>query len=151
MRREEQRQRRVEAEAARLREVARLDDMQPRRGFSAVNLGEQPDFAYDIGASVTDEVERGFDALRLRTGGRTVFKRLEMGQPLAPVEPRSVQLEDNALVVVLPRAVTAQDNSFPIRHTGGHAPYAPRRNRITLIKLDGTVTALAAMKMDTTG
>ena len=97
-----------------LGEVARLDDMQPRRGFSAVNLGEQTDFAYDIGASFTDEVERGFDALRLRTGGRTVFKRLEMGQPLAPVEPRSVQLEDNALVVVLPRAVTAQDNA-PVR------------------------------------
>ncbi len=38
-------------------------------------------------------------------------------------------------------AVTAQDNLFPIRHHGGHAPYAPRRNRITLIKLDGTVTA----------
>ncbi len=97
-----------------LGEVARLDDMQPRRGFSAVNLGEQTDFAYDIGASFTDEVERGFDALRLSTGGRTVFKRLEMGQPLAPVEPRSVQLEDNALVVVLPRAVTAQDNA-PVR------------------------------------
>lgn len=97
-----------------LGEVARLDDMQPRRGFSAVNLGEQTDFAYDIGASFTDEVERGFDALRLRTGGGTVFKRLEMGQPLAPVEPRSVRMEDDALIVVLPRAVTARDNA-PVR------------------------------------
>ncbi len=38
-------------------------------------------------------------------------------------------------------AATVQDSTFPIRHKGGHAPYAPRRNRITLIKLDGTVTA----------
>jgi hypothetical protein len=97
-----------------LGEVARLDDMQPRRGFSAVDLGEQTDFAYDIGARFTDASERGFDALRLRTGGRTVFRRLEMGQPLVPVEPRSMRMEDDALVVVLPRAVTAGDN-VPIR------------------------------------
>ena len=97
-----------------LGEVARLDDMQPQRGFSTVNLGEQTDFAYDIDASFADEVGRGFDGLRLRTGGRTVFKRLEMGQPLAPVEPRSVRVEEDALVVVLPRAVTARDNA-PIR------------------------------------
>lgn len=97
-----------------LGEVARLDDMQPRRGFSAVNLGEQTDFVYDISARFTDEVERGFDALRLHTGGRTIFKRLEMGEPLVAVEPRSVRVEDDALVVALPRAVTGLDN-VPVR------------------------------------
>ncbi|MFT5087707.1 MAG: hypothetical protein ACI906_004187 [Candidatus Latescibacterota bacterium] len=88
--------------------------MQPTRGFSAVDLGKQTNFAYDISASFTDDGEHGFDALRLRTGNRTLFKRLEMGQPLAVVEPRSVQVEDDALIVILPRAVTSLDN-VPIR------------------------------------
>ena len=31
-------------------------------------------------------------------------------------------------------ARVAQDGKFPIQYVGGHAPYVPRRNHITLIK-----------------
>ncbi len=35
----------------------------------------------------------------------------------------------------------AQDATFPIRYGGGHAPYAPRRNRIQLVKRGGELHA----------
>lgn len=39
-------------------------------------------------------------------------------------------------------ARVAQDAKFPIQYTGGHAPYSPRRNHITLAKRGAVVRAI---------
>ncbi|MBI2504595.1 MAG: hypothetical protein HYW07_15355 [Candidatus Latescibacteria bacterium] len=94
-------------------ELARLDDLQPARGFTEVELGETVDFACDLRAEFT-AAEPGFDALRLRTGHASVFERLELGQPLVQVEPAQVIPEAEGLVIVLPEKITRTRN-LPIR------------------------------------
>ena len=94
-------------------EVARLDDPQPRRGFTEVDLGQSTVFSYDIRADFT-AAEPGFDALRIRTGGRVRFQALAMGDPLSPVEPRQVEIKDDEFIVELPARVDATNNA-PIR------------------------------------
>ena len=39
-------------------------------------------------------------------------------------------------------ARTVQATSFPMRYVGGHAPYTPRKNRITLAKRGGEILAI---------
>jgi len=39
-------------------------------------------------------------------------------------------------------ASVAQDGNFPIQYCGGHAPYSPRKNRITLVKRGGVLRAV---------
>ena len=94
-------------------EVARLDDPQPERGFTEVDLGEMTDFTYDIRADF-EATERGFDALRIRTGGQIQLRTLEMGSPPTPVEPLRIDSEEGGLVILLPERVTA-DNNAPLR------------------------------------
>jgi len=63
---------------------------------------------------------------------------------------KGYRLEVNALgraATVLYRdgkevARVAQNASFPIRYVGGHAPYSPRNNRITLVKRGATIEAI---------
>ena len=62
--------------------------------------------------------QRGFDALRIRTGSRPSFKGLEMGDPLVAVEPSEVREEDGELVVYLPRRVTRQTSGAVRRFWG---------------------------------
>ncbi len=104
-------------------EVARLDDKQPVRGFTQVPLGEMTDFVYDIGARFDNEA--GFDAVRIRTGARTLFKSLERGEPGAAdavpelmsftaVAPEQVVAEEEGLLVYLPAPVNRQSNR-PLR------------------------------------
>ena len=95
-------------------EVARLDDLQPARGFTEVGLGQQTEFAYQLRAEFGGGGAPGFDALRIRTGNRASFRRLEMGSPLATVEPAAVTEEEDGLVVQLPQRVTHSNNP-PIR------------------------------------
>ncbi len=97
-----------------LGEVARADDLQPQRGFTEVELGTMIDFAYDIQAVFTGDQASGFDALRIYTGGRTQFRRLEMGTPLSAVDPAEVTREAGALVVRLPEQISSTRNP-PIR------------------------------------
>ena len=68
-------------------EVARFDEPDPERGFTEVSLGEMTDFTYDIQAQFDNVSQRGFDALRIRTGSRPHFKGLEMGDPLVARRP----------------------------------------------------------------
>ena len=89
-------------------EIARSDEPDPERGLTEVSLGEMNDFTYDIHAQFNNVSQRGFDALRIRTGSRPSFKGLEMGDPLVAVEPSEVREEDGELVVYLPRRVTRQ-------------------------------------------
>ena len=95
-------------------EVARADDLQPQRGFTEVELGAMTDFVYDVQAVFTSAQASGFDALRIHTSNRAAFRRLEMGTPLAAVDPAEIVEEESALVVRLPDRITPTQNS-PIR------------------------------------
>ncbi|MDE2740676.1 MAG: hypothetical protein OXI58_03755 [Gemmatimonadota bacterium] len=87
-----------------LGEVALLGDVQPAGGLVEVPLGEAAEFAYDIRGEFVGE-GAGFDALRIRTGARAVFTRLEMGDPPRVVEPVAVVEGDEELAVVLPERI----------------------------------------------
>ena len=93
-------------------EVARLDDPQPR-GFAEVALGQATNFSYDIRADF-DASEPGFDALRIRTGSRVHLQTLAMGDPLVPVTPRRVEINDDEFLIELPERIAAANNA-PIR------------------------------------
>jgi hypothetical protein len=104
-------------------EVARLDEKQPARGFTQVPLGEMTDFVYDIGARFDSET--GFDAVRVHTGARTLFKSLEIGTPIdsetppesvpfVPITPEQVFEEADGLLIHLSESITGQRNN-PIR------------------------------------
>ncbi len=95
-------------------EVALRDDPQPARGFTEVALGRETDFVYDLRADFSAAAAPGFDGLRIRTGSNTRFVGLEMGEPLAPVEPAEVLEELDGLRVRLPTRVTRSDNP-PLR------------------------------------
>ena len=104
-------------------EVARLDDPQPVHGFTEVELGRQIDFVYDLKAIFSDAGEQGFDALRIRTEQPPHFRSLEMGDPLTPVEPQQVDVEDGFLVIHLPQRITPTRNE-PVRVTFGTELFA---------------------------
>ena len=104
-------------------EVARLDEKQPAHGFTQVALGEMTDFVYDISARF--ESETGFDAIRVRTGARTLFKSLKIGAAIdgedppesvsfTQVPPEQVVEETSGLLIHLPEPITGQRNR-PIR------------------------------------
>ncbi len=95
-------------------EVAHAGDMQPAPGFVQVELGARETFVYDVRASFASTAEGGFDRVRLQTGIAPEFVRLEMGDPLAAVEPLAVVEGDASLEVLLPRKVTAESND-PLR------------------------------------
>ena len=95
-------------------EVARLDDPQPARGFTEVELGAMTDFVYDLQAVFGESDAPGFDTVRIRTGNQAEFRHLEMGAPLARIEPTQVVEEEDGLVIHLPEKVTRRRNQ-PIR------------------------------------
>ena len=95
-------------------EVARLDDPQPARGFTEVALGQETEFVYQVRAEFAGGAAPGFDALRIRTGNRAAFRRLEMGNPLTAVDPAAVEEEEDGLAVQLPARITRSNNP-PIR------------------------------------
>lgn len=95
-------------------EVSRSDEPEPERGLTEVVLGEMTNFTYDIRADFDAAGQSGFDALRIRTGSRPLFERLEMGDPLVEVEPAEIFEDADELVVRLPRKITRQ-NSEPVR------------------------------------
>ena len=95
-----------------LGEVARAADMQPAPGFVQVELGARETFVYDVRASFASAAEGGFDRVRIHTGIAPEFARLEMGDPLAIVEPLAVVEGDTSLEVVLPQKVTAESNEL---------------------------------------
>jgi hypothetical protein len=93
-------------------EVARLDQLQPIKGYAEVELGEMTDFAYELAAVFSGSGQLGFDELRIRTGGRTSFKSLALGG--VEVDPREVVEDDNGLRLLLPERMT-RDNNQPMR------------------------------------
>jgi hypothetical protein len=97
-----------------LGEVAAIDDPQPARGFTEVELGAMTDFAYDIRADFSSSQQLGFDAVSISTGGPAQFRRLEMGDPLVEVTPVSIEEEAGRLTVLLPQRITRTRNQ-PLR------------------------------------
>ena len=95
-------------------EIARFDEPTPDGGLTEVYLGETTDFTYDVRAEFDAASQPGFDTIRIRTGSRPRFKRLEMGQPLQALDPAEVVEGENELVVHLPQAVTRSRNQ-PVR------------------------------------
>ena len=86
-------------------EVALADDMQPVGGLTQVPLGAAAELIYDIRGEFAGE-GAGFDALKIRTGTRAAFTRLEMGEPpRVAVEPVAVIEGDEELAVVLPEQI----------------------------------------------
>jgi hypothetical protein len=83
-------------------EVALVDDAQPAGGLTQVQLGARAEFAYDIRGEFAG-VGAGFDAVRICTGTRAAFARLEMdGRAVAPV---AVVEGEEDLSVVLPERI----------------------------------------------
>ena len=97
-----------------LGEMARLNEPQPSRGFTEVELGAPTDFTCDLRAEFDAADQPGFDALRIRTDGRPVFVRLEMGESATPIEPVAVSEKEGELVVHLPERIT-RDHNLPLR------------------------------------
>ena len=95
-------------------EVARLDDPQPARGFTEVELGQTTDFVYEMRAVFSGPGERGFDAIRIHTEQPARFKQLEIGQPPESVDPQKVREEEDGLVIFLPQKITSSRN-VPVR------------------------------------
>lgn len=85
-------------------EVALAGDAQPAGGLTQVPLGQAAELIYDIRGEFAD-AEAGFDALRIRTGTRAAFTRLEMGDPPVAVEPVAIVEGEEELTVVLPERV----------------------------------------------
>ena len=97
-----------------LGELARLDDPQPARGFTEVSLGEMTDFVYDLQADFETADAPGFDLLRIRTGNRTQFKRLQLGEGRVDTAPAEVVEEADGLLIRLPERITRANNP-PLR------------------------------------
>jgi hypothetical protein len=97
-----------------LGELARLDDPQPARGFTEVSLGEMTDFVYDLKADFETVDAPGFDLLRIRTGNRTQFKSLHLGDGLVETAPAEVIEEADGLLIRLPERINRSNNP-PLR------------------------------------
>ena len=85
-------------------ELARLDNPQPARGFTEVSLGEMTDFVYDLKADFATVDAPGFDLLRIRTGNRTQFKTLQLGEGLVATAPAEVTEAADGLLERITRA-----------------------------------------------
>ena len=88
-------------------EVAVAGDLQPVGNVAQVPAGEPTELVYDLMAEFTDAEQPGFDAVRLLTPSKARFLELEMGDPLAPVEPDSVVVEEQGFALFLPRPIIA--------------------------------------------
>jgi hypothetical protein len=101
-----------------LAEIALLSDPYPPGRIAVVSAGKRATFTYDVRAEFGSVTTGGFDALRVVVPSQTIFQKLEMGVPLSPVLPDSVDLSDPlALTVYFPsnRIIPAQNH--PLRVT----------------------------------
>lgn len=80
----------------------------------SIDGGEEVVFAYDVRA-VINANQNGFDALRIDTPTPGRFVGLQMGEPLAPVEPDRVSAGDRSLEVVFTSHKITFANNVPLR------------------------------------
>ncbi len=67
-----------------------------------VPAGQETTFVYDVLASFGTDGQLGFDAIKLNTGAKAEFVKLEIGQPRAEVIPDSVRFAAGVLAVYFP-------------------------------------------------
>ncbi len=102
-----------------LGEVALVDEPNPQDGVVEVPLGELVTLTYDVRAEFSSPSQTGFNGIRLNTPEAVELQRFEMGEPLAEVQPDSMVVDDESLVVYFPSNPVAQATNTPIRLTFG--------------------------------
>ena len=95
-------------------EVAAIDQLRPDGKVPQVPAGALTEFVLDLRAEFSDAGQQGFDAVRLALPSTGRVLGLEMGDPLATVEPDSVIDEGSDLAVYLPQAI-GPDTSDELR------------------------------------
>jgi hypothetical protein len=95
-------------------EIAPLDNLQPPNGLAEADVGVMTDFVFDMKSIFDASTQRGFNAVRIRTGAAAEFRELQMGEPLATVQPEALEETADGVVVFLPQRVTRTRN-VPIR------------------------------------
>ena len=100
-------------------EVALVEDPQPVDGVVEVPLGEPVNLTYDVRADFSSAAQVGFNAVRLRTPGAVDFQGFEMGDPLVAVEPDSMVVGAEELVIYFPSHPITQEANVPLRLTFG--------------------------------
>jgi hypothetical protein len=95
-----------------LGEIASSDQLRPDGKVIQVPAGEATEFVLDLRAEFSAAGQPGFDAVRLGLPSRGAVLGLEIGDPLAAVEPDSIVDEGDELVVYLPQVIgpEAEDN-----------------------------------------
>lgn len=91
-----------------LGEVVLQEDLLPQGRRVQVTTGEMKQYVYEVGGKFSSDDRSGFDALRVLTPAEAEFGWLQMGEPLAAVEPDSVVVEENGFVLFLPRPLSPQ-------------------------------------------
>ena len=91
-----------------LGEVVLQEDLLPQGRRVQVTTGEMQQYVYEVGGKFSSDDRSGFDALRVLTPAEAEFGWLQMGEPLAAVEPDSVVVEENGFVLFLPRPLSPQ-------------------------------------------
>ena len=82
-------------------EISQLDDPQPFGDVPVVAAGALSTLAYDLVANVAPG-DVGFDAIRISTPSRPLFRELSIGNPPVPVEPGQVEEEAGSLTLLFP-------------------------------------------------
>ena len=95
-------------------EIAPLDNLQPLNGLAEADVGVMTDFVFDMRSTFDASTQQGFNAVRIQTGAVAEFRELQMGEPLATVQPEAWEETADGVVVFLPQRVTRTRN-VPVR------------------------------------
>ena len=95
-------------------EVAAVDRLYPDGKVPQVSAGEPTEFVLGLRAEFSDAGQQGFDAVRLSLPSTGRVLELEMGEPLATVEPDSIVDEGSDLAIYLPQII-GPDTSDELR------------------------------------
>ena len=95
-------------------EVAAVDQLYPDGKVPQVPAGEPTEFVLGLRAEFSDAGQQGFDAVRLSLPSTGRVLELEMGEPLASVEPDSIVNEGSELAIYLPQII-GPDTSDELR------------------------------------
>ena len=95
-------------------EVAAIDQLYPDGKVPQVAAGEPTEFVLGLRAEFSDAGQQGFDAVRLSLPSTGQVLELEMGDPLAAVEPDSIVDEGSDLAIYLPQII-GPDTSDELR------------------------------------
>ncbi|MEE2659917.1 MAG: gliding motility-associated C-terminal domain-containing protein [Candidatus Latescibacterota bacterium] len=98
-------------------EVARMEEPQPIDGVVEVPLDEPVTLTYDVRAKFSSANQSGFDAIRLKTPEAVEFQRFEMGEQMDVVEPDSLAVKDDELIVHFSSHPVAPGSNPPLRFT----------------------------------